>query len=238
MNVNHVKIGTVVSKHGFKGDIKINISSFNFSGEIDIMSSLRLGKYSTKMVFFNHSTGAYDEYVYKIRDSYDNMAHLGGQSQPSFVPGNTDDLSDKPTRIMSAILDPETWQDDPKVVDPDVATTTKPTEYADWTKYYAAQSVARYDLLRNQEGILKIPPNPLICAGDKITLLIQSKISDALKTKKPYDMESSGVYLVKEVTHTFNFVNAGSGRGFSTLRLFRDSFGTDIEPSNHGKVKG
>ena len=51
-------------------------------------------------------------------------------------------------------------------------------------------------------------------------------------------MESSGVYLVKEVTHTFNFVNAGSGRGFSTLRLFRDSFGTDIEPSNHGKVKG
>ena len=190
------------------------------------------------MIFFNHSTGAYDEYVYKIRDSYDNMAHLGGQSQPSFVPGNTDDLSDKPTRIMSAILDPETWQDDPKVVDPDVATTTKPTEYADWTKYYAAQSVARYDLLRNQEGILKIPPNPLICAGDKITLLIQSKISDALKTKKPYDMESSGVYLVKEVTHTFNFVNAGSGRGFSTLRLFRDSFGTDIEPSNHGKVKG
>tara|TARA_Y200000002_G_scaffold252826_1_gene209394 strand:- start:195 stop:710 length:516 start_codon:yes stop_codon:yes gene_type:complete len=29
MNVNHVKIGTVVSKHGFKGDIKINISSYN-----------------------------------------------------------------------------------------------------------------------------------------------------------------------------------------------------------------
>jgi len=29
MNVNHVKVGTVVSKHGYKGDIKINISSFN-----------------------------------------------------------------------------------------------------------------------------------------------------------------------------------------------------------------
>ena len=29
MNVNHVKIGTVVSKHGFKGDSKINISSYN-----------------------------------------------------------------------------------------------------------------------------------------------------------------------------------------------------------------
>ena len=29
MSVNHVKVGTVVSKHGYKGDIKINISSFN-----------------------------------------------------------------------------------------------------------------------------------------------------------------------------------------------------------------
>ena len=219
-------------------DARFNITSFNLSNEVDIMSSLRLGKYSTKMVFFNHSTGAYDEYVYKIKDSYNNMAHLGGQSAPSHVPGNVDDLSDKPTRIMSAILDPETWQDDPDVVDPDVATTTSPTEYADWTKYYAAQSVARYDLLRNQEGVLKIPPNPLICAGDKITLLLQNKSSDAVKVKKPHDMESSGVYLVKEVTHTFNFVNAGAGKAFSTLRLFRDSFGTDLEPSKHGKVKG
>ena len=84
---------------------------------------------------------------------------------------------------------------------------------------------------------MKIPPNPLICAGDKITLLLQSKSSDAVKTEKPYDMESSGVYLVKEVTHTYNFVNSGSGKAFSTLRLFRDSFGTDIEPSNRGKVK-
>jgi 16S rRNA processing protein RimM len=31
MNVDHVKIGTVVSKHGYKGDIKINISSFNLN---------------------------------------------------------------------------------------------------------------------------------------------------------------------------------------------------------------
>ena len=36
MNVNHVKIGTVVSKHGFKGDIKINISSFNLNNFPDL----------------------------------------------------------------------------------------------------------------------------------------------------------------------------------------------------------
>ena len=199
------------------------------------MSGLRLGKYSTKMIFFNHSTGAYDEYVYKIKESYDNMAHLGGQATVSLIPGNTSELSESTGRIMSAVLDPETWYDQSDVGDPDAPNVEKPTEYADWTKYYAAQSFARMDLLRNQEGILKIPVNPLICAGDKIDLLLQSKLSDTLKKQKPYDTESSGIYLVKEVTHTFNFVVGGtSGNGFTTLRLFRDSYGTDIEPSKHG----
>ena len=137
---------------------------------------------------------------------------------------------------MSAVLDPETWIDAADVSDPDDEGVEKPTEYADWTKYYAAQSVARYDLLRNQEGTLKIPCNPLICAGDKIDLRFQSKLSDTLQTKKAYDTESSGIYLVKEVTHTFNFVNSGtSGKGYTTIRLFRDSYGSDIEPSNYGE---
>tara|TARA_B100001175_G_scaffold42864_1_gene32180 strand:- start:558 stop:1073 length:516 start_codon:yes stop_codon:yes gene_type:complete len=30
MSIDHVKIGTIVSKHGYKGFIKISISSFNF----------------------------------------------------------------------------------------------------------------------------------------------------------------------------------------------------------------
>ena len=30
MNTNHVKIGTIVSKHGYKCFVKINVSSFNF----------------------------------------------------------------------------------------------------------------------------------------------------------------------------------------------------------------
>ena len=218
-------------------DSRFNIISFNYSSEVDIMSSLRLGKYSTKMIFFNHSTGAYDEYVYKIKTSYDDMAHLGEQSTVSTVPMTDLDLDKtNPARVMSAILDPETWVDTADVSDPDVKDVEKPTEYADWTKYYAAQSVARYDLLRNQEGTLKIACNPLICAGDKIDLRFQSKLSDTLQTKRPYDTESSGIYLVKEVTHTFNFVNSGTtGNGFTTMRLFRDSYGSDLEPSKYGE---
>ena len=222
-------------------DSRFNITSFNYTSEVDVMSSLRLGKYSTKMIFFNHSTGAYDEYVYKIKTSYDDMAHLGTQGTASLAPGTDvdallSDASGNPARVMSAVLDPETWIDAADVTDPDDEGVEKPTEYADWTKYYAAQSVARYDLLRNQEGTLKIPCNPLICAGDKIDLRFQSKLSDTLQTKKAYDTESSGIYLVKEVTHTFNFVNSGtSGKGYTTIRLFRDSYGSDIEPSNYGE---
>ena len=169
------------------------------------------------------------------------MAHLGTQGTASLAPGTdvdalVGDASGNPARVMSAVLDPETWIDAADVSDPDDEGVEKPTEYADWTKYYAAQSVARYDLLRNQEGTLKIPCNPLICAGDKIDLRFQSKLSDTLQTKKAYDTESSGIYLVKEVTHTFNFVNSGtSGKGYTTIRLFRDSYGSDLEPSNYGE---
>ena len=137
---------------------------------------------------------------------------------------------------MSAILDHETWYDDPEIKDPDDKSTISPTEFADWQKYYAAQSFARSDLLKNQEATMKIPINPQICAGDKIDVGIQNKSSDKDKETKPYDTETSGTYLVKEATHTYNFVNTGSsGAGYSTLRLFRDSYGMGLEPSKRGE---
>ena len=83
---------------------------------------------------------------------------------------------------------------------------------------------------------MKIPVNPLICAGDKIAVALQRKAPDFAKEQKPFDTESSGVYLVKEVTHTYSFVVGGvTGNGYTTLRLFRDSYGTEIEPSKHGE---
>jgi len=36
MSIDHVKIGTIVSKHGYKGFIKISVSSFNFDQLPDI----------------------------------------------------------------------------------------------------------------------------------------------------------------------------------------------------------
>ena len=216
------------------GDQRFLISNVLFSSEVDLMTSLRKGKYSSLMVFFNHSTGEYEEYVYKIKDSYDSMAHLGGQESISLVPVNQIELSDYPTRIMSIVLDHEAWYNEPGIANPEDEQAQDPNKFADWQKYYAAQSTARTELLNNQEATLTIPGNPLICAGDKIDIRLQNKISDAVKNRNPYDEESSGVYLVKETTQSYNFLEGTTGTLKTTLRLFRDSYGMKDKPSNRG----
>ena len=203
--------------------------------EVDLMQSMRKGKYSSVMIFFNHSTGAYEEYVYKLKESYDNMAHLGGQESVSLVPNNEKgELSDYPTRVMTMILDHESWFNEPGIANPEDPNATDPNKFADWQKYYTAQGIARAELLRNQDGEIKIPGNPLICAGDKIDIRIASKLASELRKTKPYDEESSGVYLIKKVMHIFNFTDGNDGTCKTTLELFRDSYGVKDFPSNHG----
>ena len=187
------------------------------------------------MVFFNMSTGQYEEYTYKVKQSYDAMSHLGGQDSVSLIPTNQEELSETPSRIMSAILDHEAWYNDPDIADPDSAATDNPSEYADWIKYYAAQTVARYDLLANQEARLTIPGNPSISAGDKVSVLVLNKVADKLKVKKPFDEETSGVYLVKEVSHKYDRLQGGNGNMTTVLQLFRDSYGMTDLKSNRGE---
>jgi len=226
-------VETVANRDGI--DQRFIISNAMFESEVDLMSALRKGKYSTMMVFFNHSTGEYEEYVYKIKDSYDNMAHLGGQEGISLIPTNQVELSDYPSRIMSVVLDHESWFNDPTPASPEPKDGSKsPTKFADWQKYYAAQSTARAELLSNQECTIIIPGNPLISAGDKIDIRLQSKLADSEKKKKPFDEESSGLYLVKEVTQEYNFLDNTNGSLTTTLRLFRDSYGMKDKPSNRG----
>jgi hypothetical protein len=59
-----------------------------------------------------------------------------------------------------------------------------------------------------------------------------NKVPTVQASGEPYDQESSGVYLIEEVTHTYNSTESTNGRFVTTLRLARDSHG-DID-SNHG----
>ncbi len=217
------------------GDTRFHILESNFESEINLLSSLRKGKYSSMLVFFNHSTGQYEEYVYKIKDSYDNMAHLGGQEGITLIPSNQIELSDYPSRIMSVFLDHESWYNEAKPASPDPKDgATDPTKFADWQKFYSAQSLARYQLLKNQLCTIVIPGNPDICAGDKIDIRLVNKVATVEGKKEPFDPESSGVYLISEVAHFYDTTQGPGGKFTTTLRLMRDSYGLKDRPSNHG----
>ena len=214
-------------------DDRLTISQATFGSEVDIMTSMRKGKYSTLMVFFNHSTGQYHEYHYSVEDAYKDMKHLGVQNTPSLIKFGDTNISDYPTRIISTLLDHESWYNEPGVASyeqNDGAST--PSEFCDFHKHFAAQSLMRYELLKNQLATIVIPGNSEICAGDLINIKLVNKAPTVRVDEEPYDQESSGVYLIQEVTHTYDSTDGTNGRFITTLRLMRDSYG-DVE-SNHG----
>jgi hypothetical protein len=213
---------------------RFTISQATFSSDVDVMTSMRKGKYSSLMVFFNHSTGQYSEYHYSIADAYKDMEHLGPQNTPTILKATDGRLiSDYPTRIVSSFLDHETWYNEPGIASyEETDGSQSPSNFCDFHKHFAAQSLMRYELLKNQLATIVIPGNSEICAGDKIDIKLVNKKPGEEIEKQPYDQESSGVYLIGEVTHTYDATGGANGRFLTTLRLMRDSFG-DTE-SNHG----
>lgn len=214
-------------------DDRFAISQATFSSELDILNSMRKGKYSTLMVFFNHSTGQYHEYHYSLEKAYKEMKHLGAQNTPSLIEFGSKSISDYPTRIVSSILDHESWYNDAEIASYEQEDESgKPSEFCDFHKHYAAQSLMRYELLKHQQATIVVPGNSEICAGDKVRIKLVNKVPGAKMKEDPWDKESSGVYLITEVTHTYNSSESTNGRFLTTLRLMRDSYG-DVE-SNHG----
>ena len=221
---------------GDGADDRFTIKKSVFESEVDMLSSLRLGKYSSLIAFFNHSTGQYEEYQYRVSQSYDNMSHLGGQKFLSLMPIQGVELSDYPSRMMSIYLDHETWSNDWEPASPEEKDgSDKPTKFADWQKYYMAQSIARYKLLTNQKCTIVIPGNAQICAGDRITVRLVSKLPDQDAKDEPWDRESSGQYLIQEVTHAYDAMTGANGVFLTTLRLMRDSYGQKDKVSRHNQ---
>jgi hypothetical protein len=218
---------------GDGGDDRFTIKRSVFGSEINLMEALRKGKLSSKVAFFNHSTGKYSEYVYRLNESYDNMSHLGGQSILSKIPLGSKDLGDYPSRSLSVLLDHETWFNEPGIANPEDEKAEDPTAYADWQKYYTVQAIARYQLLQNQRCTIVIPGNAAMCAGDRINIRLVTKLPDELAKDEPYDLESSGEYLIGEVTHQYDPTMGSNGRFLTTLRLMRDSYGMKGKASVH-----
>jgi hypothetical protein len=202
-----------------------SILEYNYTDEIDVMKKMRYGTYSSMMVFFNPSTGQYEEYLFDIDKSYGSMKHLGKDEK---IPDGPKQLSKYPTRIMAQFLDHETMYNGTEIASPDPKDNSKSgTPFPDYKKHYTSQAVSRKLLLSNQELKVTVHGNLTLRAGDKITILLPNFAVDSLRKTEKYDKQHSGNYLIKEITYEFyRLKNNQPNLTVTNMTLVRDSFGS------------
>lgn len=205
------------------------ILDIDFQQEIDILSKLRMGTYSNVICFYNYSTGAYEEYTYNLGDRFDDMEHLGSQS--GLAKGQAT-LAENPSRIMSVLMDHETWFDGVEVASPEDKDGGKKntTEFPDWQKYVVAQSIARKQSQNNQQVFIQIPFRTDLRVGQTVQIMIPNNIPSSEREENDvFDKEHSGAYLIAKLQHSADAFNAKAN---TYLTLVRDSYGMPDEPSD------
>jgi hypothetical protein len=201
------------------------IIEYNYTNEIDVMKKMRYGTYSSMVVFFNPSTGQYEEYIYDLDKSYSGMKHLGKDEK---LPAGPKALSKYPTRVMTQFLDHETFHDGAESGSPDPKDNNKSGgNFPDYKKHYMSQSISRKLLLENQQLALTVHGNLSLRAGDKVTILLPNFSVNSITKTDPYDKQHSGNYLIKEISYEFYRQKNGQGNiGVTNMTLVRDSFGS------------
>lgn len=211
----------------------LKIMEYTFDNELDIMKRMRMGTYSSLIVFFNPSTGYYEEYVYSLSDTYNSMVHMGSADK---LPKGQKELSKYPTRIMTQFVDHETFYNDTGTASPEKKDKgTNPTQFPDWKKFFMSQSIGRMSLMTNQVLNITIPCNLSLRAGDKIEALLPNMSAESGtegRNTKKYDEEHSGVYLIQDIC--YNFQRMSGSKAVTSMKVIRDSFGMKDKPS---KVK-
>ena len=206
----------IANTEGTESTTNLNILDYTFANELDILKQLRQGLYSTLCIFFDVNSCTYEENIYKIEDTFDQMAHLGSATK---LPEGQKILAGHATRVMTQMINNELFHDTPETAGSDDAT------YKDYYKYSIAQSNARYKLSSNQQLNIVVPPNLTIRAGDKLELLFPNMTSDEDRKTNPYDEEHSGNYLIKNIGYNFIMRGAQPRTGTTNITLIRDSFG-------------
>jgi len=205
-----------VNTEGKAGTEHLNILDYTFSDELNMLKQLREGLYSTMCIFFDVNSMYYEENIFKMTDTFDQMAHLGSQDK---IPEGQKILSEHSTRVMAQMINNEMFHDTPETSGKDDAA------YKDYNRYAIAQSNARYKLASNQELNITVPPNLTIRAGDKLELLFPNMTTDEDRKTNPYDEEHSGNYLIKNIGYNFTMRGAQPKTGTTNITLIRDSFG-------------
>ncbi len=201
------------------------IQRYRFIDEIDIVEKFRRGVYSTKMVFYNVSTGDYEEFNYSLKETFDSMVKLGYQDS---LPEYQIRHGDYPSRVMSMIVDHETWHKKESVADP---VQGGDADYPDESRYLIAQGLSRRDVLEFQKLEITIPGNSNLVVGEKIKVYLPNMAEASIRKTDPWDKESSGNYLISKLSHNYLMANEPGPVMTTVLELIRDTYGMEEEPS-------
>ena len=220
MNINNSGANYVKAFRDSAGDeMPETIIDVQFTSEINLMQSLLTGAYSIRCQYYDISTGEYKESTYSANKSWDKQAHLG--SQDELTPGQKI-LAGRPTRIVSAILDSESYysgQD--SAVDSD---------YQDWTPSTLPQAISRNYLLNTQGLRIVVPGNLQLVVGDIVKVFLQNMSTQGGRDLESVDQDHSGFYLITSLSRFYDRVN---DRVTTMLSLKRDSYGLlDVDPED------
>ncbi len=202
------------------------IQEINFGSELNLMKKMREGAYSSICCFLNINTGEYEEQLYSLGTMWNNMAHMGSQTD---LPKGQKDLSNYPSRVMSSIVNHETHYMGSKVAsNEDKHGGDGDNSYPDWQKQYLTQGIARLGILFNQELSISLTGHLELCAGDKVEVRIPNQKPDD-EMRPVWDPTHSGTYLIKNLNHQFNIPGKSV---YTVLELIRDSYGIKDTESN------
>ena len=207
------------------------IEEYGFTNEIDIIDQMRSGTFASHLVAYNFSTGYYEEFKYNLQENFEGMAHLGSQSK---LGKTQEELSINPSRIMTVLVDHETWHSEETSGSNEDRDNPEGngSNYPDYQKHWLAQSIARRYFMENQKLEIEIPGNMELSVGDKIKVMLPNMSSGKLREEEPFDRENSGTYLISSLSHNNVFLN--SSVCVTRLELIRDIYGMKDESS---KVK-
>ena len=197
------------------------IQEIIFGKELDMIKKMREGHYSNICCFFNINTHSYEEQVYSLKDTWEQMAHLGKNP----LPNGQKLLSKYPSRTMSTVINNEVWYSGTDVAsdDPKEGGDSKSTHpYQDFQKHYLQQGLARAGILFNQQLTISLTGHLELCAGDKIEIELPNPKRESEKDSD-VDPLYSGTYLIKNLNHQFNMTDDRSV--YTVLDLIRDSNG-------------
>ena len=174
------------------------------------------------------NTGKYNERLFSLKDTWDNMVHLGNEEKE--LPYGQSELSSRPTRIMSTVVNHENWNMGDGIADSEDPNRDTKFEYTDNQMDYLSQSYARSGIMTTNQLTISLTGHLELVAGDLVNVEVPNQVPDQEKDSDPFDQEYSGTYLIKKLNHQFDISHQTV---YTVLELIRDSTGIREDSTNN-----